>query len=114
MRLISVAVLLTVILACAMAVRAGDNGLPMQRLSYHSVSAVTSVDRRAGFLDIKQDTGQVLRIYVDNATAGDRLETIRPGDIIREECVKDKRGILKALSIRLVRAAWKEIGTPEL
>jgi len=67
---------------------AEDPGMSPERLIHRSVAVVTSIERDAGFLVIRQDDGQVLRIYVDKTSAGDSLEALQPGDIIREECTK--------------------------
>ena len=95
-------------------VSAGDHGMNPGTLIHRSVAVVTSIDRNAGFLVIRQDDGQVLRIYVDRALAGDGLEALQPGDIVREECTKSSTGIRTARRILLVRPAWREIGTPEM
>ena len=93
---------------------ADDHGMSPERLIHRSVAVVTSIERDAGFLVIRQDDGQVLRIYVDRTSAGDSLEALQPGDIVREECTKSSSGFRIARRILLVRPAWREIGTPEM
>ena len=80
---------------------------------HQSVSLVTQIDRAAGLVIIRLDDGRLVRLHVDEATAGDTLAALEPGDVIREHCTRVNADMAKALLIRRVRTASMEIGSFE-
>jgi len=73
MRVVGTVAFLFVLLSGPVA-SADDYRMSPERLIHRSVAVVTSIERDAGFLVIRQDDGQVLRIYVDRTSAGDSVE----------------------------------------
>ena len=87
---------------------------PAQGPIHQSVSMITRVDLAAGLVVIKLDDGRLVRLIVDDTTAGDNLSALEAGDVIREHCARVSADTAKARLILRVRPAWMEIGSPEL
>lgn len=81
---------------------------------HQSVSMITHIDPAGRLVVIRLDGGRLLRLLVDEATAGDTLAALGPGDFIREHCTRVSGDTAQARLILRVRPAWMEIGSPEL
>ncbi len=88
--------------------------------SHQVMGMVTTVDREAGHIRLKDDGESFCTLCCGGETqilGGEdplALEGLQPGDYIRSECVTEEDGRLVARNIVLLRPAWRILESPEM